>query len=212
MRKKPSTFKAIVGTLISTVLGVYAIYVNPFEPKDTLHTKEFVDVPIQMEVPDRYAGTLQEPTVNLEVQGTKEMIKKIKEKTPNISVQFKGEESEQTKELEVHDLDNYIYSLGKERVKGNVVEIEPEEVQPKVIIKGQPKEKVKSVEVLDTINGFFKDSEKEILGEVNVVISGEDITKSKEIEGIVEVEDTDGNKMSSKLVDKEKVKVEVLTD
>src|SRR5690625_4878792 len=104
MRNKPSTFKAIVGTLISTVLGVYAIYVNPYELKYTIQTKESVDVPRQMEVPDRYAGTLQEPTVNLQVQGTKEMKKKIKETPPNISVQFKGEESEQTKELEVHDL------------------------------------------------------------------------------------------------------------
>lgn len=213
MRNKPSRFKSFIGAVFIALIGIYAIYVNPFEPSDTLYSKTFKNIEIQPTVPDRYEVILPNKYLTITVKGTRDMIKDLGDVKPTVTSHFEGEEGVQVQDIHVQGIDNYIYKVSSQQVEGTVEEIEPEEVEPKVIIKGTPTIKIKGVEVLDTINGYFKESEKALLDEVNVIVDSDKITdKNKKVEGAVEIKDVEGNRMSKGLVDKEKVEVEIITD
>lgn len=211
MRKKGSAFKAVLGTLVFVSLCIYGIYLNPLEPDNTLHTKVYKDVAVKVETPDRFEGNLNEKTVNLTVQGTKDKMKEIKDLKPDITVKLTAEEGIQKVKPEVQGLQGYIYSLDTDEMTGSSLPIDPEEVKPKVLIKGEPKKEIASVEVLETINGYFNSNQLAILGEVKVTVNADGLDREKELEGTVTVEDMTGEIMNKDLVDKDKVKVKVVT-
>lgn len=228
MKKKPSKFKSFILSFFLIAISVYAIYINPYTTGNELQTKILKEVPIELEVPDRYQANLMVLTTNLEVQGTKEMIKELEEEKIHIkasileeieNIEVEGTEDEEgikevTVPIIVNGLENYIYQIQDTEVTVEYSEIEPEEIQPKVVFKGTPGVTVTGVDVLEPILGYFKQEEQEILEVVNVTIDGEKINKTGEleVEGEIEILDVENNVMNSDLLDKTKVKVRVYTE
>lgn len=212
MRKEPSIFKALVGSFLVVGMIAYIVVFKPYIPSDTLvgYTKE--DVPINVKVPARYEAKANVKKAEIQFKSTKDKIKRVKNEEIELTVVVEGKEGQYDIKPTLEDMDEYIYKIKPETVTIDVVKIKPETVKPKVIIKGTPKKPIRNVEVKDKLQGYFKQSDKDILDRVEIEVNADKLQGVKELEGTVRVRDLKGDEMNKKIINKDKVKVKVETD
>lgn len=111
--------------------------------------------------------------------------------------------------VRVEGLDGYIHELLTE-IPIEVVAVEPEEVDVKVKIRGVTDKSVTKVEVKDSIKGYFNESDKERIEEVNVYVDVDSIDKDGETIGVLGIVDKEGKEMSTdRRLDRDNVRVKV---
>lgn len=224
MRKKPSVLKSFFGTI--TVMVILYLSVYTLSDNEEIVKTDVIKLPVEIEEVVGLEVISKEDMVDVEVKGTKEMLKNLKDIQPYVQVNLEekdignteesiGEENtnldeKYSKNVTVVGLDEYIYKILTD-IELNIKEIEGEKVTLKIKVKGSTENKVKDIELLEEVYSYFTEEEKSIVDTISLYIDLNNLDENNEVVGEIKIEDAVGEDLG--LVDRlntDKVRVRVV--
>lgn len=208
MQKKPRVWVTLLTTVIVLVFIYFTVYTLASN-EEIVYTEE-IELPLEVEAEVGLELVPKTHKVDIEVKGTKEMMRELGGTGANVKASvseiegvdiYESEEEDRVNlkdkyniNLEVDGLEGYVYNIISE-VGIDIYEVEGVEVELKVKIRGEQVELVEDIEILEDVVGYFTEQDREQIKEVSVYVDVDNVTEDNIAIGELGIEGKDGEVM-----------------